>query len=414
MTHAGPALLDSLREAVRSLSRARLRTLLGLVGIAIGIASVIAMVSAGEIATAEARKQFEALGTDIVTVRTAQGYRGPGIQLDDALALADSLPEISAAAPTVAAGSGFVHAGRKVGSGSMKGVTASYADLVKLELAEGRFVSDLDAENDWVVVGAKVAAAIRRAGTLDPMEAEIEIDERFYRVAGVLAKREEAYGSPVEVDADNTVLVSAVTAWRVTPRASVETIVARAAPGVHHEDAAAAAGSLVQGAGPRAQAGNHDREAADRADGVAARGDDPAAGRHRLHQPRRRRHRGDERHADLGDRAPARDRRAQGAGRRRGDIRRQFLIESVILTLAGGLVGLAVGSGATGASAATRLGVLRLDALGRRRARRLLGGRPVLRPPARPPGLAPRPHRRPPGGMNRSSGNGKPGLQPSV
>ena len=79
MKHAGPALVDSLREAVRSLTRARLRTVLGLVGIAIGIASVIAMVSAGEIATAEARKQFEALGTDIVTVETAQGYRGPGI-----------------------------------------------------------------------------------------------------------------------------------------------------------------------------------------------------------------------------------------------------------------------------------------------------------------------------------------------
>ena len=84
-------------------SRARLRTVLGLVGIAIGIASVIAMVSAGEIATAEARKKFEALGTDIVTMETAQGYRGPGIQLDDALALAGSLAEISAAAPTVVA-----------------------------------------------------------------------------------------------------------------------------------------------------------------------------------------------------------------------------------------------------------------------------------------------------------------------
>lgn len=87
---------DSLRETARSLARARLRTVLGLIGIAIGIASVIAMVSAGEIATAEARRQFEALGNDIVTVQTAQGYRGPGIRLDDALALAGSLPEIFA------------------------------------------------------------------------------------------------------------------------------------------------------------------------------------------------------------------------------------------------------------------------------------------------------------------------------
>ena len=104
MTHAGPALLDSLREAARSLYRARLRTVLGLIGIAIGIASVIAMVSAGEIAKAEARKQFEALGTDIVTVQVASGYQGAGIRLDEALALAESLPEISTAAPTVPGG----------------------------------------------------------------------------------------------------------------------------------------------------------------------------------------------------------------------------------------------------------------------------------------------------------------------
>ncbi len=347
MTHAGPALLDSLREAVRSLSRARLRTLLGLVGIAIGIASVIAMVSAGEIATAEARKQFEALGTDIVTVRTAQGYRGPGIRLDDALALADSLPEVSAAAPTVSGGSGFVHAGRKVGNGSMRGVTASYADLVKLELAAGRFVSDLDAESNWAVVGAKVATAIRRAGTLDPMEAELEIDGRFYRVAGVLEKRQDAYGSPVDVDADDSVMVSAVTAWRVTPEARVETIVARAAAGVHHEDAAAALGAWFKERAPRLKLEiTTARQLIEQMESqlgvmtllLAAIGSISLVvggigvmNVMLISVTERRR--------EIGVR------RALGASR--GDIRRQFLIESVILTLAGGMVGLAAGSGAT-------------------------------------------------------------------
>ena len=127
MRRLGPVLAANLREAMRSLVRARLRTLLGLIGIMIGIASVIAMVSMGEIATAQSRKQFEALGTDIVTIKTQGQARGAGIALEDALALADALPSIAAAAPVIRASGSFTHAGKRVGSGSMQGVTASFA-----------------------------------------------------------------------------------------------------------------------------------------------------------------------------------------------------------------------------------------------------------------------------------------------
>ena len=347
MRHAGPALADSLREAARSLTRARLRTVLGLIGIAIGIASVIAMVSTGEIATAEARRQFEALGTDIVTVGMKSGARGPGIRLDDALALADKLPEISAAAPTILGGSGFVHAGRRVGSGTVKGVTASYADLVKLEPAEGRFVSNLDAGSFWCVVGAKVAAAIRKAGTLDPLGAELEVEGRFYRIVGVLKSREETYGLPIDVDADKSAFVHIMTASRTAPDAMIESIVARAAAGVHHEEAVRAVETWFRERQPElkleVKSAKQLIQQMESQLGVMTLllavvgsislvvGGIGVMNVMLISVTERRR--------EIGVR------RALGASR--SDIRRQFLIESVLLTLAGGVVGLAAGSGAT-------------------------------------------------------------------
>ena len=94
MIFAGPDFADSLREATRSLLRARLRTLIGLTGIAIGIASVITMLSSGEIATKEARKQFEALGTDIIVITPE--YGNP-IALSDGLIVASAVPSIASA-----------------------------------------------------------------------------------------------------------------------------------------------------------------------------------------------------------------------------------------------------------------------------------------------------------------------------
>ncbi len=226
------------REAAESLRRARLRTVLGLVGIMIGISSVIAMVSLGEIAREQARKQFEALGTDIVIVRKGQGGRVRAIALADAVQLAAAVPSITEAAPRISGRGQFEFAGRKVGRGAIQGVTRSFASVNRLSLQAGRFVSDLDTDRYYAVIGAEVADAMRGGRAVDSLLGGIvEVDEALFTIAGVLDRKQEGYALPVRVNADKSVFIPITTSRRIASDPGVEVIVARSAAGVRYETA---------------------------------------------------------------------------------------------------------------------------------------------------------------------------------
>ena len=227
-------LVANAREAVDSLRKAGMRTVLGLVGVMIGISSVMTMISLGEIAKEQARKQFEALGTDIVVVRKAAGTRASGIGLADAMQLT-TVPSIVEAAPKISGRGTFRFAGREVGRGSIQGVTRSFASVNKLTLQAGRFIADLDVDRFWCVIGAEVAEAMRGQGEDYLLGALLEADGVLFTVVGVLDSKAESYALPVQVNADKSIFVPITTAQRVVSDPGVEAIIARSRAGVHHE-----------------------------------------------------------------------------------------------------------------------------------------------------------------------------------
>ena len=344
-------LTSTLREAARSLYGARLRTLLGLIGITIGIASVIAMISTGEIATAESRKQFEAVGTNILAVQKAEHQPAPSsrsavIGIDTALELAETLSTVSEAAPRIESHSTLRYAGKNIRSNSLQGVSASFASVNRLKIAEGRFVSDLDTNRYFTVVGAEVAQAMRQRGARRAIGEILEIDKRLYTVVGVLADTPKNYALPFQLEANESVFVPITTVVRTDPSAKIELIVARAAGGVRYPEAARDIAAYI----------------AERSRGLAVE----VIGAEQLIE---------QMESQLGlmtlllsavgsislivggigvmnimlisvaeRRREIGVRRALGASR--GDIQLQFLTEALILTLSGGIAGVAVGCGA--------------------------------------------------------------------
>ncbi|MCY4166891.1 MAG: ABC transporter permease [Rhodobacter sp.] len=231
-------LAANAREAIESLRKASLRTVLALIGVMIGISSVIAMVSLGEIAKEQARRQFEALGTDIVVIRQENMGGAVTIGLEDALLLAETVPSIIQAAPMTSGFSQFRFAGRSAGQGSLLGVTRSFADIHKLSLQAGRFISDLDVDRYFCVIGFNLAEEMRATGAGQILGEIIETEEGLFTVVGVLGHKPPNYAIPVHLDVDNSILVPVTTTQRFGSEPGIEVIVARSGEGVHHEDAA--------------------------------------------------------------------------------------------------------------------------------------------------------------------------------
>ena len=347
-------LTANLREATRSLYGARLRTLLGLIGIMIGVASVIAMISTGEIATAQSRKEFEALGTDLLTIRESEELttaaarrRGVAIGLDHALEVAEVLSSVAEAAPRIQLHGGFAYGGKHVGSGAMQGVSASFASVNRLRLAEGRFVSDLDVERYYCVVGADIANAMRRRGAHPVVGEVLEIDRRLFTVVGALENTPDNYALPFQLDANESVFVPITTAQRISPRTEIELIVARAQASVHYSvasrDVQAYFHERTRGLGIEVTSAEQLIEEMESQLGLMTLllgavgsislivGGIGIMNIMLISVAERRQ--------EIGIR------RALGASR--GDIQGQFLIEAMILTLGGGMAGIVFGMGVT-------------------------------------------------------------------
>lgn len=146
-----------IKMALSSVWNNKMRSFLTMLGIIIGISSVIILVGMGQGTQKQVSDQIEKLGTNLITVNI-MGNRTPTIT-DEELADLKTKPGIKEIAPAISQGSVNIKYGTKSDTTTLEASTPNYAEIRKLTVSAGRFITERDIDNRYnvLVIGPETA-----------------------------------------------------------------------------------------------------------------------------------------------------------------------------------------------------------------------------------------------------------------
>jgi putative ABC transport system permease protein len=208
-------LTESIRIAFSGLAANRLRAVLTMLGIVIGVGAVIALVSFGQGVERYVRRQFQALGSNLlftipIVPQNSNSADAKPLTLADAEAIGNPLftPSVARSAPEYAFFAAVV-AGRKNTAMAISGVTPAFEDVREWYTAAGRFIDEADnATAARVAVLGKTIIKELFDENIDPIGQSIRINNIPFRVIGIMQERG---GGPFG-DADEVLFVPIATA----------------------------------------------------------------------------------------------------------------------------------------------------------------------------------------------------------
>jgi putative ABC transport system permease protein len=208
-----------IREAIRALSRNKLRSALSAIGITIGIGAVVCVVAIGTAGSQRAKEQLHNLGDNLVWVeagsRNVNGVRSGtlgmnNLTMEDAEAILSEVPLIKSVSPQ-ADGHVLVASGKQNWTTHYRGVTPDFLAIRRWEVTEGEAFRQEDVNHaaNVCLVGETVRQRI--FGDEDAVGRTLRINKQVYRVVGVLAPKGQ---SVTGYDQDDAVLMPYTTALK--------------------------------------------------------------------------------------------------------------------------------------------------------------------------------------------------------
>jgi putative ABC transport system permease protein len=200
------------REAFRALSRNKMRSTLSAIGIAVGIAAVVCVVALGTAGSQQAELQLQNLGDNLVWVeagsRNVNGVRSgshgmTSLTMGDVEAIRNDVPLIKSVSPNVDGTIGVI-AGNRNWTTHYRGVTPNYLEIRRWEIAEGASFTDADVTRSANVCMIGKIVCDQLFGEDEAVGRDIRMNNRIFRVVGVLAPKGQSSSGQ---DQDDTIIL---------------------------------------------------------------------------------------------------------------------------------------------------------------------------------------------------------------
>lgn len=221
---------DTVKVGIKNLLLHKLRSLLTLLGVILGVGSVIAMLAVGEGSKKEALERIRNLGANNIIIRSVKpnfeeerdGGAAPdsgksnvrileyGLKYEDLDRLKSALPTITKAVPVALANCDISQHQNRIPNGRVLGTNPEFLDIKRLTVDRGRFITAVDVHNAWNVVVLAAGAAQSLFQFADPLGEHILIGNDVYRVVGVLRSQSSGNDTPGAVgqkDMNNDIYV---------------------------------------------------------------------------------------------------------------------------------------------------------------------------------------------------------------
>ncbi|MEB0043719.1 ABC transporter permease, partial [Pseudomonas sp. MH10] len=223
--------LQAFAESIDSLRALGRRSLLALLGIVVGSASVIALLNIGRNAAEDALRTFKDMGTDTLVVSFPfSAQKKPPLPLTlDTQRIRRELAGISQVAPITQYSVSIKRDGAH-SDASLVGTSAGLAEILGLELQVGRFISAFDQRGTFVVVGARIAEDLRVHGKPLQLGDALQIDHYLYQVIGIA--RSQTANPLMPVMPDESIFIPIEGMPRIRPSAEIGNVAAKIKPDI--------------------------------------------------------------------------------------------------------------------------------------------------------------------------------------